>query len=120
MGNSVQGWTQKALVGFFMGGLKPKIANEICLFQPKNLKEAISLAWMREDQLDQLRQFTRTERLNSNTHTQTLTITSSSSGAPMPKLTKQLSWEEMQKGRAQGLCFNYDERFVVNHRCRKL
>lgn len=25
----------------------------------------------------------------------------------------------MQKRRAQGLCFNCDEKFVVGHRCRK-
>ena len=29
LGNRVQGWTQKALTGTFMGGLKPKIADRI-------------------------------------------------------------------------------------------
>ncbi|RVW20611.1 hypothetical protein CK203_057588 [Vitis vinifera] len=29
LGNRVQGWTQKALIGTFMGGLKPKIADQI-------------------------------------------------------------------------------------------
>jgi len=29
LGNRVQGWTQKALVGTFMGGLKPEISQEI-------------------------------------------------------------------------------------------
>ena len=51
LGNRVQGWTQKALVGTFMGGLKSEIADDIRMFKPKSLKEAISLARMRDDQL---------------------------------------------------------------------
>ena len=31
---------------------------------------------------------------------------------------KHLSWEEIQKERAQGLCFNCDEKFTARHRCR--
>jgi len=47
----VQGWTQKELVGIFMRGLKPKIAEGIRMFKPKSLNEAISLAQMQNDQL---------------------------------------------------------------------
>lgn len=43
LGNRVQGWSQKALVRTFMGGLKLEIAEEIRMFKPKTLKEAISL-----------------------------------------------------------------------------
>ena len=50
-GNRVQGWTQKALVGTFIGGLKPEIAEEILLFRLRTLKEAINLARMRGEQL---------------------------------------------------------------------
>ncbi|GJX51204.1 hypothetical protein Tco_0278049 [Tanacetum coccineum] len=31
---------------------------------------------------------------------------------------KRLTWDEMQKKRAQGLCFNYDEKFSVGHKCK--
>ena len=51
LGNRVQGWPQKALVGTFMGGLKTEIADGIRMFKPKTLKEAISLARMRDDQV---------------------------------------------------------------------
>lgn len=51
LGNRVQGWTQKALVGTFMGGLKSEIADGIRMFKPKTLKDAISLARMRNEQL---------------------------------------------------------------------
>jgi hypothetical protein len=34
LGNRVQGWTQKALVGTFMGGLKTEIEDGIKMFKP--------------------------------------------------------------------------------------
>lgn len=51
LGNWVQGWTQKALVGTFMGGFQVEIADGIRMFKPKSLKEANSLARMRDEQL---------------------------------------------------------------------
>lgn len=53
----MQGWTQKALVGKFMGGLKPKLADGIRMFKPKSLKDAINLARMRDEQLARQRRF---------------------------------------------------------------
>ena len=32
---------------------------------------------------------------------------------------KRISWEEMQRRRAQGLCFNCNERFNLGHQCQK-
>jgi hypothetical protein len=52
LGNRVPWWTPKALVGTFMGGLKPEIADGIQMFKPKSLKEAISLARIRDEQLN--------------------------------------------------------------------
>ena len=52
LGNKVQGWTQKALVGTFIGGLKTNIANGIWMFKPKTLKEVISFTRMRDEQLN--------------------------------------------------------------------
>ncbi|KAJ0009674.1 hypothetical protein Pint_32978 [Pistacia integerrima] len=49
--NRVRGWTQKALVGTFIGGLKPEVADGIRMFKPQSVKEAINLAKMRDDQL---------------------------------------------------------------------
>ncbi|KAL5808308.1 hypothetical protein ACOSQ3_028999 [Xanthoceras sorbifolium] len=59
LGNRVHGWTQKALVGTFMGGLKVDIADCIRMFKPKSLKEAISLAYMNDEQLTRHRKFIR-------------------------------------------------------------
>ncbi|EEF29773.1 conserved hypothetical protein [Ricinus communis] len=51
LGNRVHGWTQKALVGTFMGGLKLEIADAIRFFKPKTLKDAIEYARMKDQQL---------------------------------------------------------------------
>ena len=49
--NKVSGWTQKDLVGTFMGGLEPEIAEGIWMFKPKTINEAISLGRMKDDHL---------------------------------------------------------------------
>jgi hypothetical protein len=59
LGNRVRGWTQRALVGTFMGGLKTEISDGIRMFKPQTLKEAISLARMKDDQLSRQRRFNR-------------------------------------------------------------
>ena len=59
LGNRVQGWTQKALVGTFMGGLKLEVVDGIQMFKPKTLKEAISLARTRDEQVTRQRRFAR-------------------------------------------------------------
>ena len=51
LGNRVQGWKQRAIVGTFMGSLRPNISDGIRMFKPKTLKEVISLARMKDDQL---------------------------------------------------------------------
>ena len=52
LGNKVQGWTQKALVGTFMGELKTDIVDGIQMFKLKTLKEVISLAKIKDEQLN--------------------------------------------------------------------
>ena len=47
--NKVHGWTQKALMGTFMGGLKAEISEGIQMFKPQSLKEVINLARMRDE-----------------------------------------------------------------------
>ncbi|KAL9435272.1 hypothetical protein AB3S75_021528 [Citrus x aurantiifolia] len=110
LGNRVHGWTQKALVGTFMGGLNPKISDSIRMFKPKTLKEAISLARMQEDQVQ--RKFS-----------QPLPVSGTPSALPVPTQSpstsnvKRLTWDEMQRRHAQRLCFNCPEKFSVGHKC---
>ncbi|KAL9432532.1 hypothetical protein AB3S75_027545 [Citrus x aurantiifolia] len=99
LGNRVHGWTQKALVGTFMGGLKPEISDDIRMFKRKTLKEAISLARMQADQVQ-------------HKFSQPFPVSGTSTSN-----VKRLTWDEMQRRRAQWLCFNCPEKFIVGHKC---
>ncbi|KAF2292987.1 hypothetical protein GH714_034620 [Hevea brasiliensis] len=110
LGNRVKGWTQKALVGTFMGGLKSEISEGIRMFKPQTLKDAISLARMRDEQLLRQKKAIRPSYQPSSS-----SPTKTKQSTPI----KRLSWEEMQNRRAKGLCFNCDERFVPRHKCSK-
>ena len=75
------------------------------MFKPKTLKEAISLARMKDDHLIQQKK--------------TVPMSSTTSSIIKSSLTmKRLCWEEMQKRRTQGLCFNCDEKFTSGHKCK--
>ena len=103
LGNRVCGWTQGALVGTFMGGLKPEIVDEIRMFMPKTLKDAFKLVRMRDEQLTRQRKTTVTNPTTTNR-------------SPTTSSIKRLPWEKMQRRRALGLCFNCNERFTAGHR----
>lgn len=114
LGNRLHGWTQQALVGTFMGGLKLEISEEIRMFRPKTLNEAISLARMKDEQLTRQRKLVRPTFSNRAFSTSPI-ANRNSPATPY----KRLTWDEMQRRRAQGLCFNYNEKFTAGHRCTK-
>lgn len=94
LGNREQGWTQRALVGTFMGGLRPDISDGIKMFRPQTLKEAISFARMNEDQLARQRRF---GRLAPPTRAP-LALPPTQRAAPPASAApvRRLLWEEMQ------------------------
>ncbi|KAH9696914.1 hypothetical protein KPL71_023390 [Citrus sinensis] len=111
LGNQVHGWSQKALVGTFMGGLKPEIAEDIRMFRPRTLKEAISLARMKDDQIARQKKIIRSSIPIRSPYA----LNRATTTTPY----KRLSWEEMQRRRAQGLCFNCNDKFTAGHKCTK-
>ncbi|KAA8542122.1 hypothetical protein F0562_023274 [Nyssa sinensis] len=115
-GNRVRGWTQKALVGTFMGGLKSEISDGIRMFKPRTLQEAIGLARMKDDQLARQRRIVAPTPL-VRPPSALPPINQTALPAPAPT-ARRLTWEEMQRRRAQGLCFNCDERFTARHKCQ--
>ncbi|KAL8115464.1 hypothetical protein AgCh_022091 [Apium graveolens] len=81
LGNRVHGWTQKALVGAFMGGLKAEIADEVTKGSKAGAENIIE----------------------------------KQKGQPS---FKKLSWEEIQRRKAQGICFHCDQKYTVGHDCK--
>ncbi|XP_042941551.1 uncharacterized protein LOC122288885 [Carya illinoinensis] len=116
LGNRVRGWTQRALVGTFMGGLKTEISDGIRMFKPQTLREAISLARMKDDQLARQRRFVRPA---PPTRASLALPPTTRATPPTPAVpVRRLSWEEMQRRRAQNLCFNCNDRFTAGHKCQ--
>jgi hypothetical protein len=116
LANRVVDWPEKALVGTFLGGLQPDIANPIKMFKPRTLRETIQFAQMQEDQMKRAKPFLleQTKEAPRDDSVQPTSIQRSNVSLPP---TKKLSWEAMQKRREKGLCFNCDERFTPGHRC---
>ena len=90
------------------GEVESEIEEGIQMYKLEILKEAISLARMKDDQLS---------RQKKTTCPSIESISNTTSSIIKPALTmKRLGWEEMQKRRTQGLCFNCDEKFTPGHK----
>lgn len=50
--------------------------------------------------------------------TKTIENNVSTPNKAIPPGVKRLPWDELQKRREKGLCFNCDERFIPGHRCK--
>jgi len=107
-------------LGCFVSGLKETIRIEDQAAKPTSLTEAIGLA-----QLFEAKVWSGKKPPNAEFRQQTY----GDSLPPLspPNLTKsknppirKLTLEEMQDRRSSGLCFNWDEKFIPGHRCRKL
>ncbi|KAL6347721.1 hypothetical protein AAG906_026250 [Vitis piasezkii] len=93
-----------------MGGLRSEISEAIRMFKTKTLKEAISLARMKDEQLQRQRRISRPPL-----PTRTLpALPTPTKASPI----KRLTWDEMQRRHAQRLCFNCNDKFTVGHRCQ--
>ena len=110
-------------MGTFLGGVKEEIRARVRMFKLCTLRDAIELARLREETINKQRRNKPLENLrHSNVfepeetlHNSTMPI---NSGVTLSSPTKRLSWEEMQKRREKGLCFNCNEKFALGHRCQ--
>jgi len=96
-----------------MGGLKSEIVKGIRIIKPRTLKEAISLARMKDEQLVRQRRFTRPPQINRQQPN-----LPDPAGIKPTFPVKHLSWEEMQKRGTMGLSFNCNDKFTTCHKCR--
>lgn len=120
--NKVDNWSEEALVGTFLGGLKDTIADNVRMFSPTTLRAVINLARLRDDQLQRQRKsFTPRAFPQSSSHQNVTTPppTSPATHIREPPVPKKLSWDEMKRKISLGLCFSCDERYSPEHRCRK-
>ncbi|XP_058752398.1 uncharacterized protein LOC131625563 [Vicia villosa] len=136
LGNQVVGLPQDAILNCFISGLNVDIKNEMAIQRPTNISQAIGLAKLIEAKLkDSKPKFSKTyvnpfPKSNPTSlsapyqkgpyNTQALTAVrtkSPSTQQPSHLPIKKLSQAQIQERRAQGLCFNCDEKFIPGHKC---
>ncbi|XP_026441777.1 uncharacterized protein LOC113340943 [Papaver somniferum] len=122
----------------FLSGLKEEIGKSVSMFQPATLSEAFSLARLQEQKFNlaasATKPFTRSFMMqySSPTFPPKPILTSPKSVPTTPKslftspskptstspTTKRLTQEDMNRRRAQGLCYNCDEVYKQGHFCK--
>lgn len=119
LASRVQDWPESALLGAFIGGLKSELASEVRVYRPKTYSEAVELARLRDDYLTNTHRSSRFESKKGSymTGEGKIGISTGAVTKASPPGVKRLSWEELQRRREKGLCFNCDERFAPGHKC---
>nr|GMC64213.1 Transposon Ty3-G Gag-Pol polyprotein [Ipomoea batatas] len=142
--NKVTGIAEPILLSMFIAGLKPLIRREVQMARPTTLMEAFDLAREYEAKLEEIqaelqpvarsplrRQQRQIPPANTTRSAQVITqssvqdkretttlalppSTQSTSNLPIKRLTPA----EMREKREKGICYNCDQRWSNNHRCR--
>ncbi|KAK2358597.1 hypothetical protein QL285_095771 [Trifolium repens] len=135
LANRIVGLPTPFYLSCFISGLKPELSREVQAYQPFSLTQAISLAKLQEDKVN--------DRLNP-AQTRKPSGSSSSSAPPPPSPLnrppfrpfqnspphpntpprtatpiKRLTPQELQARREKGLCYNCDDKYAPGHRCKR-
>ncbi|XP_042962489.1 uncharacterized protein LOC122296761 [Carya illinoinensis] len=118
----VRGWSEEALIGTFIDGLRPWLAKEIKLRQPTRLPEMMKMAEILEESHSSERRRTKDMGSKSFKTVQTKVSwkgrdTSATTSKPRPEI-KKLSSEEVQERIKKGLCFKCGDKWGPSHKCK--
>ncbi|CAL1394737.1 unnamed protein product [Linum trigynum] len=104
-----RGWHVSTLINAYLAGLKSAIAGGVRQFQPEWLREAFRLVKGREEELEDMRLGLEAPVGNVATPAR----------APpyVPFGVIKRTPAEIARRRRDGMCFNYDERFTIDHHC---
>jgi len=100
--------------------LQPEIRQELTILNPYSISQAIGLAKVIEDKLrdSKPKPFRPTSHTNPfNPSTSTPNRTTPTNSTPFTLPIKRLTPTQLQEHRAQGLCYNCDEKFILGHKC---
>ncbi|KAL4580492.1 hypothetical protein LXL04_016687 [Taraxacum kok-saghyz] len=113
LSNCVDGLTPIALQNCFISGLRPDIQNEIAIHHPNSLHQTYVLAKLIEDKLQS--QIPASEGLSEPLPPIPPLLAAPPS--PPSLSIKKLTPAEMQKRRAEGLCYNCPAVYKPGHQC---
>lgn len=132
LANRIVGLPTPFLLSCFISGLAPDIRREVLALQPLSLSQAAALARLQKDKFTDARRHHRPRPPPLSTLPPSspplaslppISSTPTNNLPPLlptpPKTTyKRLTQAEMASRRERGLCYNCDERYGPNHRCR--
>ncbi|CAJ2661673.1 uncharacterized protein LOC123886206 [Trifolium pratense] len=127
LANRVVGLPHHFLLSCFISGLTPEIRREVQAFQPMSLPQATALAKIQEDKIEDRRKAFKTQKFGPTTSTNpNFSVSSSNTTVKPPNNStnspktpfRKLTQEEMASRRERNLCYNCDETFTPQHRCK--
>ncbi|PNX92970.1 Ty3/gypsy retrotransposon protein, partial [Trifolium pratense] len=133
LANRIVGLQPPFLLSCFISGLSPEIRREVQALRPMSLTQATALAKLQEDKIADRRRFFKnkpnSQQISSSSNpfgpppsTPPLPTPNTLPLLPPPKPNRpnfrKLSPEEMASRREKGLCYNCDETFTPQHKCR--
>ncbi|XP_058742349.1 uncharacterized protein LOC131614818 [Vicia villosa] len=125
LGNQVVGLSHDAILNCFISGLIPEIQNEIAIHKPTSISQAIGLSKLIESKLRESKPKYNKPFPDPFPKPPTQPTPPIPSTPPKTNTTiqpnkfpiRRLSNAQLQERRAQGLCFNCDEKFIAGHKC---
>jgi hypothetical protein len=95
------------LIDVFIGTLKDKIQDEVCLWEPKPLENAFKVA----RNVESKNMAMATRRTNPNIYRE--------NNAPSSKTPQhtRLTPQQLEERKSKGLCFNCDSKYSKGHKC---
>lgn len=124
LANRIVGLPSSSLLSCFISGLSPEIRREVLALQPISLPQAIALAKLQEDKVeDRCRSYRGKPNNSAISPSSSSTTTTPASSTPLlptpPKMHfKKLNSEEIAARREKGLCYNCDDKWGPNHKCK--
>ncbi|XP_038982115.1 uncharacterized protein LOC120110620 [Phoenix dactylifera] len=116
----VEGWSEEALLGTFVVGLKPWLSKEIKLKQPTKLQEAMRMAEI----MDQNTFHDRRPTKESSNHKDSKPLpmkpqkSATTTSKPPQNEVRKLNREELQEYIKKGLCFKCGNKWEKGHQCK--
>ena len=126
--------TEECAISFFLIGLKPVIQQQVCMFMPKTLNQACTLAQLQETSLKTLEEFLSSQKKPHvlpypNPQLKFLPRTNMTPNYPKPlprtnrpfnntNNSRMKSSFEFDENRAKEVCFWYNEKYGLGHKCK--
>lgn len=118
LANCITGLSPLVLLSCFIFGLSPEIQWEVQAFQPISLPQAISLARLQEDKInDRKKHYSRPSSSLPPSHSSFPLPNNNQTPKHKPPFI-QRTQEDMAFRCEKGLCYNCDEKWSSSHQCK--